>query len=213
MMEFKTFIFSPFQENTYVLWDETKDCIIVDAGNFFPNENEQLDKFIAKNDLKPLQLVNTHNHLDHVFGTGYLADKYNIKLASHPADNFWIDNFMSTAEGYGLSGVKQPPKPSVELTEGTPYKFGNTELEIIHVPGHSPGGVALHHPKQKLLFCGDILFQGSIGRTDLPKGNHNDLINGIKTKLMKLPDETRVFSGHGPETSIGFERENNPFLR
>ncbi len=212
-MQFKTFVFSPFQENTFVLYDETKECIIVDAGNFNESENEQLDAFIKENELKVVELVNTHNHLDHVFGARYVVDTYGVKGACHPDDLYWIDNFTTAAEGYGLQIEKEAPKPEVMLNHGDVFKFGNAELEIIHVPGHSPGGIALYNKKEGLLFCGDILFHGSIGRTDLPGGNHDDLINGIKEKLFVLPIETRVFCGHGPETTIGYEKASNPFLR
>ncbi len=212
-MQFKTFVFSPFQENTFVLYDETKECIIVDAGNFSENENEQLDAFIKDKELKVVQLVNTHNHLDHVFGARYVVDNYDVKGACHPDDLYWIDNFATAAEDYGLQIEKEAPKPEVMLNHGDVFKFGNTELEIIHVPGHSPGGIALYNKKEGLLFAGDILFHGSIGRTDLPRGNHDDLINGIKEKLFVLPTETRVFCGHGPETTIGYEKASNPFLR
>lgn len=212
-MQYKTFTFSPFQENTYVLYDDSKKCIVIDAGNFFPNENEQLDAFFEENGLTLVNVVNTHNHLDHVFGLRYLVDKYEVKAASHPDDLFWIDNFMNAASGYGLQIEKPAPKPEIMLNHGEVFKFGNTELEIIHVPGHSPGGVALYNKAKGLLFCGDILFHSSIGRTDLPGGNHDDLITGIKEKLWKLPDDTKVFSGHGSSTSIGYEKANNPFLK
>lgn len=212
-MEYKTFTFSPFQENTFVLYDDSKECIVVDPGNFFANENEQLDSFFNENGLKFVHVVNTHNHLDHVFGLRYLVDKYKVPAACHPDDLYWIDNFMTAATGYGLEIEKPAPKPEIMLNHGDTFKFGNTELEIIHVPGHSPGGIALYHKKQGLLFCGDILFNSSVGRSDLPGGNHEDLIRGIKEKLMILPNETIVFSGHGPQTTIGYEKENNPYLK
>ncbi len=212
-MQYESFVFSPFQENTYVLYDDSKECVVVDAGNFFPAENQKLDQFFIDNDLKLVHIINTHNHLDHVFGSRYLVDKYKVKVASHEADLFWIDRFMQSAEGYGLDIKEGAPKPEIILNEGDLFKFGNTELEIIHVPGHSPGGIAFYKKDQGLLFCGDILFKESIGRTDLPQGNHEDLINGIKEKLFILPDETQVFSGHGPITTIGYEKQNNPFLR
>lgn len=212
-MQYQTFVFSPFQENTFVLFDDSKECVVVDAGNFYPAENQKLDQFFIDNDLKLVHIINTHNHLDHVFGSRYLVDKYNVKVASHEADLFWIDRFMQTAEGYGLDISEGAPKPELLLNEGDLFKFGNTELEIIHVPGHSPGGIAFYKKDQGLLFCGDILFQGSIGRTDLPQGNHEDLIRGIKEKLFILPDETQVFTGHGPTTTIGYEKQHNPFLK
>lgn len=211
-MNYKTFIFSPFQENTYVLFDDSKECIVIDAGNFFPNENEQLDQFFKENDLKFTHILNTHNHLDHIFGSRYLVDKYQVKVACNEAELPWIDNFKATCEGYGLNIDKDAPKPELLLSDGDTFKFGNTELKVILVPGHSAGGLAFYNQADGLLFCGDILFNGSIGRTDLPGGNHELLLAGIKEKLFILPDETVVFSGHGPTTTIGDEKKNNPFF-
>lgn len=212
-MEFKNFVFSPFQENTFVLFDETKECVVIDPGNFFPNENDQLDEFIEKNGLKLVHIINTHNHLDHMFGARYIADKYKVKIAAHPDDQFWAEHFLEAAKGYGLPITLPAPIPEVAINDGDIFKFGNTLLEVIHVPGHSPGGVAFYNKEAGCLFCGDILFQNSIGRTDFPGGDHEQLISGITTKLWKLPDNTRVFSGHGPETSIGYEKATNPYLR
>ncbi|MBI9066386.1 MAG: MBL fold metallo-hydrolase [Salinivirgaceae bacterium] len=212
-MQYKTFVFSPFQENTYVLFDESNECIVIDAGNFFPKENEQLDTFFKDHNLKFTHILNTHNHLDHIFGSRYLVDKYGVKVACHEKELPWIDNFKSTCQGYGLNIEADAPKPEILLSDGEIFKFGTTELKVILVPGHSAGGLAFYNEKEGLLFCGDILFQGSIGRTDLPGGNHELLISGIKEKLLILPDETKVFSGHGAETTIGEEKRNNPFLK
>jgi hydroxyacylglutathione hydrolase len=212
-MNYKAFIFSPFQENTYVLYDDSKECVIVDPGNFYPQENQTLDAFITENSLKPVYIIQTHNHLDHLFGTYYVSSKYQIPLACHAEEIFWIENFKKTCTGYGLDIESQPPQPKMLLTDGMVFAFGNTQLKVIHVPGHSAGGVAFYNAADGLLFCGDILFNDSIGRTDLPGGNYEQLIEGIKTKLIVLPDETKVFSGHGPATTIGKEKKNNPFLR
>lgn len=212
-MKFKTFIFNPFQENTYVLYDETNSCVVVDAGNIYPNENKMLDDFFTDNNLTPTHLINTHNHLDHIFGTRYLSDTYNMKLASHPDDLFWIDSFLTTAQTYGMPVEKDAPTPEIMLNDGDVFTFGNTSLKIIHLPGHSPGGIAFYNEKQNLLFAGDSLFYGSIGRTDLPGGDYNSLINAIKEKLFVLPNDTKVLCGHGNSTTIGYEKENNPFLR
>ncbi|MFA6401764.1 MAG: MBL fold metallo-hydrolase [Salinivirgaceae bacterium] len=212
-MNYKTFIFSPFQENTYLLYDDSKECVIVDPGNFYPQENQTLDAFITENNLKPVYIIQTHNHLDHLFGTQYLADKYQIPLACHADEVFWIENFKKTCAGYGLAIETQPPLPSTFLTDGMVFIFGNTQLKVIHVPGHSAGGVAFYNAVDGLLFCGDILFNDSIGRADLPGGDYDQLIDGIKTKLLVLPEETKVFSGHGPATTIGKEKKSNPFLR
>lgn len=212
-MKFKTFVFSPFQENTYALYDETGQCVIVDPGNFFPNENEELDDFFDENNLKLVHIINTHNHLDHIFGTRYLVDKYSVEIACHQKELAWIDRFKTTCEGYGLNIDFDAPKPKKIIDDGDIFTFGNTVLEAIHVPGHSAGSIVFYNKKDGLLFCGDVLFQGSIGRSDLPGGNHNQLISGIREKLFILPNETKVFSGHGGETSIGEEKKSNPFLQ
>jgi len=212
-MEFKKFVFSPFQENTFVLYDETKECVVIDPGNFFPNENQQLDEYIESKGLKLVNIINTHNHLDHMFGARYIVDKYNVKIAAHPDDQFWAERFLEAAQGYGLPIELPAPIPEIALNDGDIFKFGMTELKVIHVPGHSPGGVAFYHKESGRLFCGDILFHNSIGRTDFPGGSHEQLISGIKNKLWKLPDETIVYSGHGPETSIGYEKTTNPYLK
>jgi glyoxylase-like metal-dependent hydrolase (beta-lactamase superfamily II) len=212
-MNYKTFIFSPFQENTYVLFDESGECIVVDPGNFSSNENIQLDNFLKENKLTLKAIVNTHNHLDHIFGLKYLVDTYAVDFICHKEEVAWIDNFRATCNNYGLNVDYDPPQPTKLIEDGDIFKFGNTELQVILVPGHSAGGVALYNKKAGLLFCGDILFDGSIGRTDLPGGNYEQLISGIKKKLFVLPDDTEVFSGHGEKTSIGKEKRTNPFLK
>lgn len=211
-MEFKTFTFNPFQENTYVIYDETNTCAILDAGNLFPNENQMLDDFFKGKNLTPTYLINTHNHLDHIFGTRYLLDNYNVKIASHPADLYWVEDFLETTKKYGMPIEKEAPKPEIMLNGGDIFTFGNTSFEIIHLPGHSPGGIAFYQKEQGVLFVGDSLFYGSIGRTDLPGGSYNDLISSIKERLFILPNDTKVLSGHGPSTTIGYEKANNPFL-
>lgn len=211
-MQYKTFIFSPFQENTYVLFDETKECVVVDPGNFSSQENDQLDQFIKNNDLTLKAIITTHNHLDHIFGLKYMIDTHNVDFVCHEDEIPYLDKFKETCQSYGLNLNYDPPKPTQLIKHGDVYKFGNTELEVIAVPGHSAGGVAFYNKDKGLLFCGDILFNNSIGRTDLPGGNHELLINGIKEKLFVLPDDTTVFSGHGPTTTIGNEKWSNPFL-
>ncbi len=212
-MEYKKFVLSPFQENTFILFDDSKECIIVDPGNFFTNENQELDHFITENNLKPILIITTHNHLDHIFGLKYLVDKYDLPIACHENELPWINQFKDTCRGYGLNIDYDPPQPKKLLNPGDLVTFGNSELEVIMVPGHSAGGLAFYNKKKGLVFCGDILFNGSIGRTDLPGGNYDQLVSGIKEKLFVLPDDTMVFSGHGPETTIGEEKRSNPFLK
>lgn len=211
MIQIKKFTFNPIQENTYVLYDETKECVIVDAGCFFDYEQAELDRFIKENELKPVKLVNTHCHFDHILGITHCRTKYKIPFFAHAEDAFLVDQITKHGDRFGV-----PVEPVDEidqfLNEGDQVTFGNSSLEVIHVPGHAPGHVVLHQPEQKFIMAGDVLFYGSIGRTDLPKGNFEQLVGNIKLKLFKLPDDTVVYSGHGPETSIGFEKKSNPFL-
>ncbi len=211
-MEFKTFIFNPFQENTYILWDETNECIIIDAGNYLPNEDTELSNFIDNHNLKPVLLINTHNHLDHIFGSYYLTKKYHIEIACHPDGIFLIPQYKQTAQMYGLNVANNAPEPQKMLNHNNTVTFGNTTIKVLHVPGHSPGCIALYNEQHNILFSGDILFNNSIGRSDLPGGNHNQLINGIKNHILTLPNKTDVYPGHGPKTTIGNEKTNNPFL-
>ncbi len=211
MIQIKKFTFNPVQENTYVLYDETGECIIVDAGCYFDYEQKELSDFIAENQLKPVKLVNTHCHFDHIFGITYCRAKYNIPFVAHAEDLFLIEGIIASADRFGIP-AEPVDAPDDYLKEGDVVEFGNSKLEVIHVPGHAPGHVVLYSKEQAFLMAGDVLFYGSIGRTDLPKGNHGQLISNIQQKLLILPEETKVYSGHGPETSIGFEKTSNPFL-
>lgn len=211
MITIHFFTFGPFQENTYVLYDETKECIIIDPGCYDNAERTELAAFITDKGLKPVKLINTHCHLDHVFGNGFVADKYKLKLEINKQDQRVLDSFLTTCAMYGLN-AEPSPAPSVYLEEGDVIKFGNSTLEILFTPGHSPGSITFYNREQKFMIAGDVLFYGSIGRTDLPGGNFETLISSIKNKLFPLGDDFKVYSGHGPETNIGFERMNNPFL-
>lgn len=211
MIVIQVFVFGPFQENTYVLHDETKECIIIDPGCYTAEERAELAAFIDKQKLTPVKLINTHCHLDHVFGNGFVAEKYNLKLEINKLDKPVLDAFMPSAKMYGLQ-ASPSPEPSVYLSEGDQIKFGNSTLEILFTPGHSPGSITFYEATQRFMIAGDVLFYGSIGRTDLPGGNFDTLINSIKTKLFMLGDDYTVYSGHGPSTTIGFEKMNNPFL-
>lgn len=211
MLEIKKFVVNPLQENTYVIFDETKDCIVVDAGFYFGEEEDEIDYFIEKNKLNPVKLVNTHCHFDHLMGVEYMRKKYRLPFEAHPGDSFCVDEAVAQALMFGFDMGPVSPV-DVFLKEGGLVNFGDSSLEIIHVPGHSPGHVVFYAGKEGKLIAGDVLFYGSIGRTDFPGGNYETLITGIKTKLFSLPDETVVYCGHGPETTIGFEKRHNPFL-
>ncbi len=211
MISVHYFTFGPFQENTYILFDETKECIIIDPGCYDSSERAELTKFIEENKLKPVKLLNTHCHLDHVFGNGFVAEKYRLQLEINKNDQLVLDSYLGVASMYNLN-AQPSPVPSIYLDEGDVIKFGNSTLEILFTPGHSPGSITFYNRGQKFMIAGDVLFYGSIGRSDLPGGHHETLINSIKTKLFPLGDDYKVYSGHGPETTIGFERNNNPFL-
>lgn len=211
MISIKFFVFGPFQENTYILYDETKECIIIDPGCYDNRERAELAGFIEDNKLKPVKLINTHCHLDHVFGNGFVADTYTLKLEINKQDQPVLDSYLMSAKMYGLNAAPSP-QPSVFLNEGDTISFGNSILEILFTPGHSPGSITFYNREQQVMIAGDVLFYGSIGRSDLPGGNSATLISSIKNKLFPLGDNYTVYSGHGPSTTIGFERKNNPFL-
>jgi glyoxylase-like metal-dependent hydrolase (beta-lactamase superfamily II) len=211
MIQIHSFTFSPIQENTYILYDESRECVIIDPGCYDDQERAMLSDFIEKNGLKPVKLLNTHCHLDHIFGNGYVAKRYGLELEMNRHDQRILDAFQATCDLYGMN-CDPSPQPGVFLEEGDIVKFGNSELEILFTPGHSPGSITFYNREQKFMIAGDVLFYGSIGRTDLPGGHHQTLIDNIKTKLFPLGDDFKVYSGHGPETNIGFERKHNPFL-
>jgi len=212
MIDVKTFTFNEFSENTYVLYDESKDCLIIDPGCNKANEEKELDDFIASKGLKPTRLLNTHCHVDHVFGNWHVSKKYNLGLEIHEVELPVLNSAGEVARMYGLNMAEQP-EPTAFLKEGDKIELGKHTLDILFCPGHAPGHVVFLSHEQQFIIGGDVLFQGSIGRTDLPGGNHDTLINSIKTKLLPLKDSFQVYSGHGPSTNIGFERSNNPFLQ
>jgi hydroxyacylglutathione hydrolase len=211
-MQVKSFTFGPFQENTYILYDETKNCVIVDPGCFTVSEEQELKSFIESNNLKVVDLLNTHCHLDHIAGNAFVFDTYGLSPVMHKDDLPVLENQQRSCDMYGIPCTPSP-KPLRFIEEGDYVGFGNTKLLVIHVPGHAPGHVVFFHEELKVLINGDVLFQRSIGRTDLPLGNHDQLISSIKTKVFVLPDETLVYCGHGPTTTIGEEKIHNPYLR
>ena len=212
MINVKKFTFNPFSENTYVLYDETKECVIVDPGCYEDHEKEELSSFIKDNTLKPVRLINTHCHIDHVLGVKYIIESYGLDFQFHKMEMPIFESTEMVAQMYGIPNVEMPIAPSSFLDETDVVEFGVSKLDILFVPGHSPGHIAFVNNDQKFAISGDVLFYGSIGRTDLPGGEHKTLIDSIKSKLLPLGDDFVVHSGHGPATNIGFERENNPFL-
>jgi glyoxylase-like metal-dependent hydrolase (beta-lactamase superfamily II) len=193
------------------LWDGTGECAIVDAGCYNVQEFEKLDGFIKSKNLKPVKLINTHCHFDHIMGVGKCREAYSLKWEAHSAEAFWVENAQKQGAMFGIP-MQPVSLPEIELNDGDNVSFGNTTLKVIHVPGHSPGSVCFYIEATKTLLAGDVLFKGSIGRTDLPGGDFDTLISGIKTKLLVLPGDVKVYPGHGPATTIGEEKEGNPFL-
>jgi len=211
MIQLHSFTFGPFQENTYLLWDETLECLIIDPGNNTASEHKALSDFISEKKLKPVRLILTHAHIDHINGNKYVHDTYGLLPEVHRDDLFLLERHEATGAMYGLP-VDPSPMPGAYIAEGDVITFGNSRLEVIHTPGHAPGHVTFYNKEQGFMISGDVLFYGSIGRTDLPMGNFDTLISSIKNKLFPLGDQMKVYSGHGPSTTIGFERMNNPFL-
>jgi hydroxyacylglutathione hydrolase len=211
MINIKKFAFNPFQVNTFVLWDETKECIIIDAGCYEDYEKSELIDFINNNGLKPVMQINTHCHVDHVLGNNTIFENFNILPTIHKDGNVFYSSAHKQALSYGFQTDKLYETDKF-CVEGDIITFGNSTLEILYTPGHADGSICLVSKDQKFVIVGDVLFQDSIGRTDFPTGNHDLLINNIKTKLFTLGDDFTVYTGHGPETNIGYERVNNPYL-
>lgn len=210
-MKIATLTFNPIQENTYVVWDESMECIVIDAGNSNERENAALDNFIAQHGLKPVMAVNTHGHFDHTLGVEHLRQTYGIPFALSRKDQFLLDG---AEVGGTVYGVKIGAMPTIDLDlDTTPeVRFGTTVLRVIPVPGHTPGHVAIYDAQSKVVFTGDTLFRESIGRTDLPGGDYSWIMRSILDNLLPLGDEVKVYPGHGPETTIGHESIYNPFI-
>lgn len=211
-MKIKQFAFSPFQENTYVAYTDSKEAMIIDPGCYSTTEEDQLRTFIESNGLKVVYLVNTHLHLDHAFGNSFVEETWNVRTAAHAGDSFWLKGMAGQCRMFGLELRKPAPGIGIELHEGDRIPLGSESFEVLHVPGHSPGSIVLYNGQHHILFAGDVLFEGSIGRTDLQGGDYGQLIKGIQEKMLVLPDETVVYSGHGAATTIGKEKASNPFL-
>lgn len=210
-MNIKKFTFNPIGVNAIVLWDDTLECVIIDPACFYPHEEQQLKLFIETQNLKPVKLLNTHGHFDHLMGNGFVEKTWGIKSEIHKADNDLVEQASSLSLFFGIT-MSKPPLPVRFFEDGEIINFGKSALKVIHVPGHSQGGVAFYSQEDQLLIAGDSLFLGSVGRTDLPGGNHEQLITAIKEKLMILDPKVKVYCGHGPETTIGTEKKSNPFL-
>lgn len=212
MFNIHFFTFSPVEENTYIIWNESKDAVVIDPGCYFAHEKEQLQDFMSKSGLTPKMLLNTHCHLDHVFGNKFVAETYGLTLQLHEKEKKLLDYAPASGLMWNLPFDNYTGE-LIFLKEGETIKLGDDELKILFTPGHSPGSICFYCQKQNFIISGDVLFNKSIGRTDLPGGDHQTLLKSIREKLFVLPDDTLVYPGHGPKTTTGFEKKYNPFLQ
>jgi hydroxyacylglutathione hydrolase len=212
MLHLKAFTFNPFQENTYLIYNDNKQCWIVDPGMYDSREHIQFSQYITSAGLQPVSIINTHTHLDHIFGVQELKDRYKIPFGIHERDQPVLKGAPTSAMIFGVE-LSKAPTPDFFIAENQPLKLGDDTLEVRFTPGHSPGSIVFYYPDGGWLIGGDVLFNGSIGRTDLPGGNFDTLINSIRSQVFTLPAETIVYSGHGPETTVEEEMRSNPFLR
>jgi len=211
-MTIKTFTFNPIQENTYLVYDETNEAVVIDAGCLSGAEKLTLKGFIEDNNLVLKRVLNTHLHFDHQFGNKFLFNTYGIKPEANKGDEYLLENVIAKTRAFGVEIDEEAQTIGEYIIDNQEINFGNSSFTAFHVPGHSPGSIAFYSEKEGVLFAGDVLFRGSIGRTDLQGGDYATLINSITKKLLPLPDSTVVYSGHGPTTTIGYEKKNNPFL-
>lgn len=208
-MRIKNFIFNSFRVNMYVAWDESGECIFIDAPCYTDKERNRVTLFVEEQNLKPVALVSTHAHIDHVVGNAFVCGQYGVESYLHRDDFYNLDSAAAHGRMFGFE-LQAPPAPKVL---GSSVAFGSTQLQVLHTPGHSKGSVSLYEEKEGVVFTGDTLFKGSIGRSDLPGGDLNELRSSLHLVLMSLPDATAVMPGHGFKTSIGSEKWQNPFLQ
>lgn len=211
MLQIQSFTFNPIQENTYLLYNEFRECAIIDPGCYFDDEKTALVDFIKEHKLKPIALLNTHCHLDHVFGNKFIAETYSLTLQMHEKEKPVLEFAPTSGLMYNIP-FDNYNGDFLFLKMADKVHLGEDELIVIEAPGHSPGSICFYCARQNFVIGGDVLFQRGIGRTDLPLGDHQTLLNSIRNNLFVLPDETIVYSGHGPSTTIGVEKRENPFL-
>ena len=212
MINIQIFTFNAFQVNTYLLWDETGEAVIIDAACYEPVEQEKLAEAIRSRKLKPVRNLITHFHIDHVLGNEFIAERYGINPEYHEDSEAFLSTAQEIGSSFGFS-VSGFPEPARYLQDNEIIRWGNSKLKVLFTPGHAAGSVCFYSEADGFVITGDVLFRDTIGRTDLPTGDFDLLMNSIKTRLFTLPDNTDVYPGHGPETSIGFEKGNNPFIR
>ncbi|MCH5218988.1 MAG: MBL fold metallo-hydrolase [Muribaculaceae bacterium] len=215
MLNITRFVFNNFSENTYIVADSaTRQAAVIDPGMLMPEEYRAFEKFVEEANLKLTQVILTHAHLDHCFGVNYVKDKYNIPVVAHSGDSPLAKTLCLQARRFGMGKcLKEDVSFDVNLKDGDKIKIGNSQLEVIHVPGHSPGGIVLYSRENSVAFVGDSIFNSSIGRTDLEGGDYETLIGALKSRVLSLPDDTVLLSGHGDQTTVGDEKKHNPFLR
>jgi hydroxyacylglutathione hydrolase len=211
MIQIKCFVFNSFQENTYLLYDETNECLIIDAGCFLDEEKDKLFCFLKDNSLKPVKLLNTHCHIDHLLGNTFIYEQFGLLTSAHRFEKPLLEMAGEQAKFFGFE-MEPPPPIENFLEDKNQIKFGNSELLVIHVPGHSRGSLAFYNKTRKFILVGDVLFQGGIGRTDLPGGDYETIIKSIRGILFALDEDVIVYPGHGPNTTIGEEKKFNPFF-
>lgn len=207
------FTFNPFQENTYVLYDETKEAVIIDPGCFTQQEFDFFADSLASEGLTPVRLLNTHCHLDHIGGNQFVMDRYKLKLEAHELDLPTLHQATLSAKMYGINEFIPSPEPDIFIDENDIIHFGNSTLSIKFVPGHAPGHIVFYAEEEGFVICGDTIFKGSMGRTDLPGGNESTLISRVKSEILTLPEKTLLYPGHGPSTTVGEEKRTNPFFK
>ena len=212
-MKIKKFEFNMFPVNCYVVSDDSGEAVVIDAGCFYPEEKQMLKDYLFDNNLTLKHVLCTHLHLDHIFGNPFLFQEYGLQPEGGQQDEFWLDQASSMARNFGFLYEEKQPALCRYINHDDTITFGDTTLKAIHVPGHSPGSIVYYCEEAACAFAGDVLFQGSIGRADLKGGNFEELREGISSRLFTLPEQTRIYPGHGPSTSIGYEKKNNPFFR
>lgn len=205
--------FNPFQENTYIVYDETKECIIFDPGCYHAHEKEELINTLQRLQLQPVRLINTHCHVDHVFGNLFISETYGLGLECHRGEVPVLEMVEQVCMMYQIPYPEKSPMPSTFIEAGDVIQFGNTSLEVRFTPGHSPASICFYNPIDQFVIAGDVLFKESVGRADLPGGDMDTLLNSIRTQLYTLDDAVIVYPGHGPHTTIGYEKRHNPFVR
>jgi glyoxylase-like metal-dependent hydrolase (beta-lactamase superfamily II) len=212
MLKVHTLTYNPWQENTYILAAENGNCIIIDPGCLNTEEHQHLIDYLKEHHLSPQRLFNTHLHLDHVFGNRFVCEHFNLGAEAHKDDEFWIEQTVPYAAQMGMHIAQNPPALKAYFKHDQQIEFEGSVIKVMHVPGHSPGGIVFYCEKEGFVIAGDVLFKESVGRADLPGGDFDTLIAGIKNNLLTLPDNVVVYSGHGPSTTIGHEKTHNMFF-